>query len=233
MQLVADLRPDYMGWILSPASPRRIALRDALRSIDFVRARCPQIQHVAVLARNSWRESASIMDAGKGRFDLFQWVESPIRARGSQRLVPALRVRGTVESHHFSRYGDAPFFVLDSYVAGQPGGTGEKLNATLLQGVDVPFLLAGGLTPENLAQSWDECPLAFGVDVSSGLESSPGRKDPARVARFIKAARALPPHPRAAKPEEQLRRTALGTTGDQRSQRGFGARKGGRTRAST
>ena len=223
---MADLRPDFMGWILSPASPRRIELGDALRRIDFVKSRCPQIQHVAVLARNSWNSVAASLRRAAGHFDFFQYVDPPSRlicARGSlnvNQLVPALRVRRALEAHDFSRFGPAPFFVLDSYVAGQPGGTGRRLQAELVDRTEVPFLLAGGLTPDNLAAAWDACPLAFGVDVSSGLESAPGRKDMALLLRFFATARDLPLHTSARVPFESPTRPGM----RYRSQRGFGAR---------
>jgi phosphoribosylanthranilate isomerase len=70
------------------------------------------------------------------------------------------------------------------------GGTGHKAPWHLLVGFDpgVPLILAGGLTPENVA---DAIALVrpWGVDVASGVESTPGRQDPDRVARFVRAAR--------------------------------------------
>jgi phosphoribosylanthranilate isomerase len=80
--------------------------------------------------------------------------------------------------------------LIDAYVAGQSGGTGATVALDVLDCIPpLPrLILAGGLTPENVAakvarvQPWM-------VDVASGVESSPGRKDPAKVAAFVKAAR--------------------------------------------
>ena len=80
--------------------------------------------------------------------------------------------------------------LLDAYVPGQAGGTGQTIDAKLLAALPPlpPVILAGGLTPENVAarialvRPWM-------VDVASGVESAPGCKDPARVAAFLRAVR--------------------------------------------
>jgi phosphoribosylanthranilate isomerase len=83
-------------------------------------------------------------------------------------------------------------FLLDSYVAGKSGGTGETFNwdmAVKAKQFGRPIFLAGGLTPENIASAIRAVE-PFGVDVSSGVEFSPGRKDPEKIRAFIAAARA-------------------------------------------
>lgn len=82
-------------------------------------------------------------------------------------------------------------WLLDSYVAGQKGGTGEKFNwelAIAAKDLGRPIILAGGLTPENIATAVRQV-RPFGVDVSSGVESGPGKKDAAKVRAFIMAAK--------------------------------------------
>ena len=89
--------------------------------------------------------------------------------------------------------GRAPAAVLiDSHVTGQFGGTGERAPWELLQHFDagVPLILAGGLTPENVAEAVSLV-RPWGIDVASGVESAPGVKDPEKVARFVKNARSL------------------------------------------
>ena len=83
--------------------------------------------------------------------------------------------------------------LLDAYVPGQAGGTGQTIDAKLLAALPPlpPVILAGGLTPENVAarialvRPWM-------VDVASGVESAPGCKDPARVDAFLRAVRGDP-----------------------------------------
>ncbi len=82
-------------------------------------------------------------------------------------------------------------FLLDSHVNGMNGGTGEKFSWDLAleaKKFGKPIFLAGGLTPQNIAQAVYEV-RPFGVDVSSGVESSPGKKDHAKLWKFIEAAR--------------------------------------------
>ncbi len=85
----------------------------------------------------------------------------------------------------------APMAVLiDSYVAGAMGGTGHKAPWELLAGQDfgVPLILAGGLTPDNVAEAI-RLVKPWGVDVASGIESSPGRKDAGKMRAFVAAVR--------------------------------------------
>lgn len=81
--------------------------------------------------------------------------------------------------------------LLDSYVAGKQGGTGEKFNWDLAieaKKLNKPIFLAGGLTPENVADAVRKVE-PFAVDVSSGVELSPGKKDHQKIHSFISAVR--------------------------------------------
>jgi len=84
-------------------------------------------------------------------------------------------------------------WLLDAYVPGQPGGTGATFNwdlAVQAQKLGRPIFLAGGLTPHNVAEAVRRvCP--FAVDVSSGVESAPGKKDPAKLSAFVAAAKGV------------------------------------------
>ena len=85
----------------------------------------------------------------------------------------------------------ADALLLDSFVAGKQGGTGETFNwdlAVEAKKFGLPIFLAGGLTPDNVAQAVQHA-RPFGVDVSSGGEAAPGRKDHAKIRAFIQAVR--------------------------------------------
>jgi phosphoribosylanthranilate isomerase len=85
----------------------------------------------------------------------------------------------------------ADAFLLDSHVPDKPGGTGQTFNwdlAVAAKKFGRPIFLAGGLTPENVADAI-RAAQPFAVDVSSGVEISPGRKDPEKIRAFIAAAR--------------------------------------------
>lgn len=106
------------------------------------------------------------------------------------RVLKALRVRGEESLVGIEAYAVSAL-LLDAWHPESYGGTGQlgdwKLAARLA--AERPVILAGGLNPENVAEAIRQV-RPYGVDVSSGVESSPGRKDPALVAAFIRNARA-------------------------------------------
>ena len=107
--------------------------------------------------------------------------------------IPAFRVKDRESLEGIRRYIAAcrPTAVLvDSFVAGEMGGTGHRAPWELLAGFDpgVPLILAGGLTPDNVAEAVRTV-RPWGVDVASGVESSPGRKDHDKIKRFVYAVR--------------------------------------------
>jgi phosphoribosylanthranilate isomerase len=109
------------------------------------------------------------------------------------RRIRALRLRSVEELAGLAQYaGVAHAFLLDSYVEGRAGGTGAPFAWELAAGADLPrpLILAGGLTPENVAAAIRQV-RPYAVDVSSGVEAAPGRKDAARLRAFLDAVRAL------------------------------------------
>jgi phosphoribosylanthranilate isomerase len=114
-------------------------------------------------------------------------------------LIAAFPVRDESSLEAIGRYLDAcrdlsrmpSALLLDAHVPGQHGGTGRTAPWHLLASFrpGLPVILAGGLTPDNVAEAVREV-RPYGVDVASGVESAPGRKDPDKVRRFIDNARA-------------------------------------------
>ena len=104
--------------------------------------------------------------------------------------LKAFRVKGEETLQQLEAYPTAGY-LLDAYVKDSLGGTGATFNwglAVRAQEFGKPILLAGGLTPDNVADAVRRVQ-PFGVDVSSGVESEPGRKDPARMKTFVEAAK--------------------------------------------
>ena len=105
--------------------------------------------------------------------------------------IKAFRVRDAASLQAMAGY-DTDAFLLDSQVEGQPGGTGETFDWSLAAAAkkfDKPIFLAGGLTPQNVAAAI-RAAQPFGVDVSSGVEVSPGKKDRQKMRDFVAAVRA-------------------------------------------
>ena len=101
--------------------------------------------------------------------------------------MKAFRIRDAGSLKELPKY-QTDAWLLDAYASDTFGGTGEKFNWDLaieVQKLGKPVFLAGGLTPENVAEAVQQVQ-PFGVDVSSGVESSPGKKDHAKVRAFIK-----------------------------------------------
>ncbi len=202
--MVAAAGPDLMGWIFSPKSPRRIPVNLAARLIQTLRREHPYIRHVGVFARNSVPEVLGIDAAlsepdGRPLLDFLQIVEGPgflsviaQHGRFFDRILPVLRVSRPLTDLDFAALGHHALYLMDAYVPGRPGGTGRRLAPEFVAHVRRPYLLAGGLKPDNVAEAL-RLSGAAGADVSSGLEipGLPGRKDPALVRGFVAAVRGI------------------------------------------
>lgn len=209
---VAALEPDFMGWIFAPSSPRRAHPETAGRTIAGIRKRAPGVRHVAVFAGLGLPELMRVLGrvaSAGGAFDALQVVEPvqfvrrvgeilqlfPDRSAREPRdssLWPVLRVAGPLTEHDLAVAGGFPMLLFDTHAPGLAGGSGQSFDPLFASHAARPFLLAGGLKPETVAGAVLAAG-AMGADVSSGVEVSPGRKDPELVRRFIAAVRALPP----------------------------------------
>jgi phosphoribosylanthranilate isomerase len=135
-----------------------------------------------------------------GRINIIQWHGKNHEPRDCSlyQLIPAFPVRDAASMQAIQHYLDAcrainrlpSALLLDGYAAGQHGGTGQTAPWQLLASfqASVPIILAGGLTPENVAEAI-RIVRPYGVDVASGVESAPGRKDADKMRRFIANAR--------------------------------------------
>ncbi|MBI5386796.1 MAG: phosphoribosylanthranilate isomerase [Verrucomicrobia bacterium] len=179
---------DALGFMFYAPSPRAVSARVAA---DIVRALPPLIAKVGVFV-NSPADEVRRAIAACGLDTLqFHGDEPPeFCAQFALKVVKAFRVRDAESLKPLASFETAAW-LLDSFVAGQRGGSGAKFNWDLAleaKKLGRPIVLAGGLTPENVADAVRHVQ-PFGVDVSSGVESAPGRKDAARMRAFIAAAK--------------------------------------------
>jgi len=187
--LAADLGADALGFIFYPKSPRKVA-PEAARAI--IAQLPPLVTTVGVFVD----EDAAAVRELAARLGL-DWVqlhgqESPDYCRSlGRRVIKGFRVQDQHSLAALEAYrGAAQALLLDTYKKGQIGGTGETFNWALAREAQKygPIILAGGLNPENVAQAIAAAqPQA--VDVASGVESAPGKKDPEKLRRFFAAVR--------------------------------------------
>lgn len=104
-------------------------------------------------------------------------------------FIKAFRVRPGIDIQtEMERYPNASGFLLDAYVKGQPGGTGERFDWGMIPQSNAPIILAGGLSPDNAKDAIEQV-APWALDVSGGIENKPGRKDLDKMARFMNACR--------------------------------------------
>ena len=181
---------DALGFVFWEQSPRYIEVEAAA---GLIRQLPPLVMKVGVFVNAS--KALVLQAARECGLNLLQFHgdETPEYCLGFGLMsMKAFRIRDAGSLETVRNYAtDA--WLFDTYTAGKLGGTGETFNwdlALQARGWGRPIFLAGGLTPANVAEAvWQARP--YGVDVSSGVEASPGRKDAAKVKDFIRAAKAL------------------------------------------
>lgn len=194
-QAAIEAGADLLGFNFYTKSPRYIAPLSAARLIEAIQARSAPVRIVGVFVNSPLEAILTIMD--ECGIDLAQLSgdELPETLAGLNcRAFKSLRPKSTADlAQSLQQYQprlDAPSYLVDAYRPGEFGGTGQIADWRLARSLaeSYPVLLAGGLAPENVAAAIQQVH-PWGVDVASGVEESPGRKDPGRMAAFIKIAK--------------------------------------------
>lgn len=186
----ADLGVEFIGLNFYPKSPRCVTPAQAR---ELVRHLGPAATPVGVFVTTDWQwVTATAADVGLRAVQTYS-DQPPAGSFEMSTHVPAFRVKDAADLEHIKQFVAAcrPSAVLvDSFVAGEMGGTGHRAPWELLVGFNpgVPFILAGGLTPDNVADAV-RLVRPWGVDVASGVESAPGVKDHGKLRAFVQAAR--------------------------------------------
>ena len=196
-----DAGADMIGLVFHPRSPRLVTREQAAALAAQARER-RGAETVVLLVDPDDEQVDAVMRAVRPDWLQLHGRERPervaaLRARSGARVMKALGVAAAADLAHAAAFAAvADVLLLDAKPpadAAYPGGHGAPFDWTVLATLDpaTPFMLSGGLTAETVAAALGAARglSCVGVDVSSGVESAPGVKDPARIAAFVAAAR--------------------------------------------
>jgi phosphoribosylanthranilate isomerase len=186
----AELGAWAIGLIFHAPSPRSV---DPAVAVE-IGAELKRATEVAGVFRNHpLDEVAELADACSLTILQLHGDEGPAYCREAARrtgakVMKAVRVKDATSVRSLEAFREVELHMLDAYVPGVPGGTGETFNWELASAHrgPVPLVLSGGLTPENVADGIAAV-RPFAVDSASGTEAEPGRKDPAKLSAFFRA----------------------------------------------
>ncbi|MBX3001646.1 MAG: phosphoribosylanthranilate isomerase [Caldilineaceae bacterium] len=205
-QVALDAGADLLGFIFYPKSPRYVepaqvkeivaGLRRVSDQSPIPSPRFPKF--VGVFVNEDGDNVAAILDHTGINYAQLHGGEPPtilerLAPRAFKALRPTSREEALIDAESYGKFGpaDGPQLMIDAYDPAAYGGTGKKadwLTAAGLAHLYPRLLLAGGLTPVNVAQAVRTV-RPWGVDVGSGVEIEPGRKDHPAVRSFIARAK--------------------------------------------
>lgn len=191
---------ERVGFVFFPKSPRNLGLEAAHELAGRVRGRAAI---VALTVDADDASLAAIVEAADPDLLQLHGRETParvihVRARFGRPVMKALGVSAVADLARLPAYAavadEILFDAKPPAGAARPGGNGLAFDWGILAALDpsLRFMLSGGLTPGNVAEAV-RVTRAPGVDVSSGVESGPGVKDPDKIAAFVRSARGLGP----------------------------------------
>lgn len=183
-QVAVDAGADAIGLVFYAPSPRAVDIEQAQKIVAAVP---PFVTITALFVDPSAEEVQKVLDSV--RIDLIQFhgdEDEHFCEQFNTSYIKAIRVRQTQDVVANSlRFPSALAFLLDSFKAGVPGGTGETFDWSLIpKETSKPIILAGGLTADNIALAIQQVQ-PFAVDVSGGVEAAKGIKDPSKIQAFI------------------------------------------------
>lgn len=182
--MAVALGADAVGFVFAP-SPRQVTVGQAR---DIVRRLPPEVMTVGVFRDQAAGHVVDTVLAAGLHAAQLHGHETPAEARAIRAKVQALIVAFPAGSPSLDRFDD---YGADALMLDAPNpGSGKMFDWTLAEGVpsNRRLVLAGGLTPRNVGAAIETVE-PWGVDVSTGVETEPGVKDPRRVRAFIRSAR--------------------------------------------
>jgi phosphoribosylanthranilate isomerase len=186
--LAVDLGASAIGLVFWPDSPRYV---DASRAREIALALPTFVTTVGVFVDQGVEEVTSIADTvGLGAIQLHGNEQPADYTTARRRLIKAVAVRNGSAAAAAAAVPPFATLLLDAHDPIRRGGTGQRIDWTLAAAIarTRPTILSGGLNAENVAEAVERV-APYAIDVSSGVESSPGRKDVARLRAFFSALR--------------------------------------------
>ncbi len=179
---------DAVGLVFYPPSPRNVGIEQAQAMCRVVP---PFVSVVGLFVDAPAEQVREILQQVPLTLLQFHGDETPAYCQQfGLPYIKAVRVKPGLDLLQYATdFASARGLLLDAYVAGVPGGTGERFDWTLIPAdLPLPVVLSGGLAPENVAEAISRVH-PWAVDVSSGVEQGKGNKDLARMAAFIDGVR--------------------------------------------
>ncbi len=180
----AESGADALGMVLYGKSPRYVTMQQASRLMHSVP---PFVTVVGLFVNPSEEEVRNVLSQVPLDVLQFHGEETPeFCARFKRPYLKAVRVRAEVDLIQCAvRYAGAQGLLLDAYIEGTHGGTGESFDWALIpHDLPLPVILSGGLHAGNVGAAIRQV-RPYAVDVSSGVEAAKGIKDAAKIAAFI------------------------------------------------
>lgn len=191
--LAVRLGADALGLQFYPKSPRYISVATAA---EIAESLPPLVSTVGVFLDADEEAIGTVLESVPLNFLQFHGAET--EAECSKWQVPyikGIRVQSRDDIQLAAQqHRKATALLLDAFVANKPGGTGRTFDWSLIPALAKPFLLAGGLTSDNVAMAVLKAQ-PYGVDVCSGIESSPGIKSPQLLQAFMEEVRGVHSRP--------------------------------------
>ena len=179
---------DAVGLVFYPPSPRNVSIEQALALCRVVP---PFVSVVGLFVDAPAEQVREILRQVPLTLLQFHGDETPEYCQQfGLPYIKAVRVKPGLDLLQYATdFASARGLLLDAYVAGVPGGTGERFDWTLIPAdLPLPVVLSGGLDPENVTEAIKSVH-PWAVDVSSGVEQGKGNKDLAKMAAFIDGVR--------------------------------------------
>ena len=185
----ARLGADFAGFIFYKRSPRYIEPKDARAIAGTLPAEVIKVGVFVDERLETISEAARLAGLDMAQLHGEEGPEHCSSVRKRIKVIKAFRTRDAKDLEKINEY-DADFYLLDTYREGKPGGTGEAFDWNILSDkrFSRPVILSGGLRPDNVREAIQKVS-PYGVDVSSGVEKSPGKKDLVLMRKFIENVR--------------------------------------------